>query len=157
MTLIKMAVFRAGRHLGAAIVVFSLLGVMLIGCKDNYGACEKASADIATGIASGMQVVDSLRVSGKITVAKETDILNYLKFANDANGAFSRCAQQAHQVASKAGAYTACTQTFQAALSNPAELSLVDVSDPVTAATVQNIVKAITGGVSAILTALGGA
>jgi hypothetical protein len=130
---------------------------MLLGCKDNYGACEKAAADIGTGIASGMKVVDTLRVSGKITVEKETDILGYLKFANDANGSFSVCAQQAHQAGTKGGAYTACAQTFQAALSNPAELSLVNVSDPQTQATVQNIVNSINAGVAAVLTALGGA
>jgi len=157
MTLIKMAVFRAGRHLGAAIVVFSLLGVMLVGCKDNYGACEKAAADIGTGIASGMKVVDSLRVSGQITVQKETEILGYLKFANDANGAFSVCAQQAHQAGSRSGAYTACAQVFQAALSNPAELALIHVDNPQTQATVQNIVAGISAGVTAVLTALGGA
>jgi hypothetical protein len=134
-----------------------ILPLLLCGCKDPYGACEKGAADIGTGIASGMQVVDQLRASGRISVLEETSILGYLKFANDANGAFAACAQKAHQAGSKGGAYTSCAQVFQATLANPAELSLIRVVDPNAQATVQNVVAAVTTGLNAVISALGGA
>jgi hypothetical protein len=134
-----------------------LLAVSLAGCKDPYGASEKAAADIGTGIASGMKTVDQLRVDGLITVAEETQVLGFLKFANDANGAFGSCAQQAHNAGGKGGAFTACAQTFQAALSNPAELALIRVTNQNAQATIQSIVSGAVTGITTLISSLGGA
>jgi hypothetical protein len=137
--------------------MFLLLPFLLVlGCSDPYGACEKAALDIGNGIAAGMQATDQLRVAGKISIQEETNILGYLEFANTANGAFGKCAQAAHTAGSVKGSYTACAQAFSTALNDPAKLTLIHVSNPTTQTDVQIIVNAVTTGVSAILTALGG-
>jgi hypothetical protein len=133
-----------------------LLGLLLFGCSDPYGACEKAALDIANGIAAGMKAVDQLRVAGTISVQEETNILGYLEFANKGNGAFGACAQAAHTAGSKAGSYTACATDFQKALADPAQLALIHVSNPTAQQNVQIIVAGVNTGVSAILAALGG-
>jgi hypothetical protein len=134
-----------------------LLALALIGCKDPYGASEKAAADIGTGIAAGMKTVDQLRVAGIVSVQEETNVLGYLKFANDANGAFGTCAQAAHTAGSKAGSFTACAQVFSLTLNNPTELALIHVGNSQAEANITTIVNGVTAGVSAILAALGGA
>ena len=133
------------------------LAFVAAGCKDAYGACEKAAADIGTGIAAGMKTVDSLRVAGTISTQEETNVLGYLKFANDANGAFGACAQAAHNAGSKAGSFTACAQIFSLTLNSPQELALIHVSNPTAQANIETIVAAVNTGVQAIITALGGA
>lgn len=137
--------------LAVAVVAFGLAG-----CKDNYGACEKAAADIGTGIAAGMKTVDSLRVSGVISIQEESNVLGYMKFANDANGAFGTCAQAAHNAGGKAGSFTACAQVFATTLNNPTELALIHVGNPQAQAEITTIANGVTAGVSAILAALGG-
>lgn len=130
--------------------------LLLVGCSDPYGACEKAAADIGTGIGGGMKTVDQLRVSGLISAAEETNVLGYLKFVNDANGAFGLCAQSAHTAGSKAGAYTACANVFQTTLANPAELALIKVGNPQAQQEVQTVVNGVNTGITAVMTALGG-
>lgn len=139
--------------------VFSalLLCLCLMGCKDPYGACVKASADIGTGIAQGMKTVDSLRVQGLISPQEESNVLDYLEFANGADKAFLTCAQTAHTSGTKAGAFTACATGFNASLNNPTELALLHVSNAQGSQNVSIIVNGITTGVSAVATALGGA
>lgn len=132
------------------------LALMLGGCSDPYGACEKAALDIGNGVGSGMKTVDQLRVQGLITVQEETSALGYMKFVNDANGAFSVCAQQAHNAGGKAGAYTACAQTFTAALATPSELALIKVSNPTAQQDIQVIANGFTTGLTGLIAALGG-
>jgi len=103
-----------------------------------------------------MTTVDQLRVSGQITPQEETSVLGFLKFANDANGAFGVCAQQAHNAGSKAGAYTACAATFQTTLSNPTELALIHVNNAQAQATIQTVVAGVNTGITAVITVLGG-
>ena len=133
-----------------------VLAASLAGCKDNYGACEKAAVDIGNGITAGMKTVDGLRVAGLITVQEETNVLGYLKFANDANGAFGACAQNAHNTKSRAGAYTSCAQTFQLTLTDPKELALIHVGSAQAQQNIQIIVDGVSTGITALLTALGG-
>ena len=137
------------------LVVAVLLAVSLVACSDPYGACEKAALNIGNGVTVGMQTTDALRVAGKISVQEETNILGYLKFANDANGSFASCAQSVHVSGAKTG-YTACATAFQNALNNPQELALIHVSNPNSQAEVQAIVAGVSAGVSSILIALGG-
>jgi len=137
------------------LAVLLLAIVVLAGCKDPYGACEKAALNIGNGVAAGMKTTDDLRAAGKISVQEETNILGFLKFANDANGAFGNCAQQVHASGARTG-YTACASVFQVALSNPAELALIHVSNPNTQQDVMVIVNGINTGVSTLLAALGG-
>lgn len=138
------------------VLLLTPLLLLTSGCKDPYGACEKAAADIGTGIAGGMKTVDSLRVSGAISPQEESQVLGYLKFANDANGAFGVCAQQAHTAGSKAGAYTACAKSFQDVLANQQELALIKVTNPQAQQEVTTIVNAVNTGITSILTVLGG-
>jgi hypothetical protein len=134
-----------------------LVGVLLlIGCKDPYGACVKASADIGTGIAQGMKTVDSLRVQGLISAQEESTVLDYFEFANGADKAFLTCAQTAHTSGSKAGSFTTCANTFNSSLNNPQELSLLHVSNPQASQNVNLIVNGVTTAVTAIVSALGG-
>jgi hypothetical protein len=137
-------------------VILLPLVLLLSGCPDPYGACEKGALDIGNGIAAGMKATDQLRVAGKISVQEETNILGYLEFANTTNGAFGKCAQAAHTAGSKSGSFTACAQVFSTALNDPTKLALIHVSDPNTQTAVQAIINGITAGVSAVLTALGG-
>lgn len=132
------------------------LASMGVGCKDPYGASEKAGLDIATSITGGMKTVDSLRVSGLITPVEETNILGYLEFANKADEAFVTCAQQAHTAGSKAGAYTACAQTFQTTLNNPTTLALIHVANSTASGEIQTIINGVNTGITAVITALGG-
>jgi hypothetical protein len=136
--------------------VLIVLSILLIGCSNPYQACEKASLDIANGIAAGMKSVDSLRVAGAISTQEETNILGYLKFANDGNGAFASCAKSVHMTGYKTGAYTACAQQFQQALNNPRELALIHVSNQNSQQSVQLIITSVSTGVTAIITALAG-
>jgi len=135
------------RKLGAVLLLCSAL--LCGGCKDPYGSCEKAALDIGNGIAAGMKTVDQLRVQGLISVQEETNVLGYLEFANKGNGAFGACVQSAHTSGSKAGAYTACAQTFSAAL--------IHVNNPQAQQDVQVIVNGVNTGITALLSGLGGA
>jgi hypothetical protein len=127
------------------------------GCNDPYGACAKAGADIGAGIAQGMQTADALRQQGIITPAEESNVLGYLEFANTADKAFLICVSAAHAGGNKAGTFTACAQDFNTALNNPAQLTLIHVSNTAGSQTVSTIINGITTGVSAVITALGGA
>jgi hypothetical protein len=125
-------------------------------CKDPYGACEKGGLAIANGITAGMKTTDQLRVQGLISTQEETNILGYLKFANDANGAFAACAQAAHSAGSVTGSYTSCAQTFSNALAAPSELALLHVTNPQSQQNVQVLANSVVTGVTGIITALGG-
>lgn len=138
------------------ILAVAVLAFGLAGCKDPYGACEKAALDIGNGIAAGMKSIDALRQNGQISVQEESNVLGYLEFANKANGAFGSCAQAAHTAGSKAGSYTACAQVFSQQLANPQQLALIHVNNPQSQQNVQVIINAVNTGVTAILTALGG-
>ena len=142
------------RKLGIGLLLYSAL--LCGGCKDPYGSCEKAALDIGNGIAAGMKTVDQLRVQGLISVQEETNVLGYLEFANKGNGAFGACVQSAHTAGSKAGAYTACAQTFSTALANPQSLALIHVNNPQAQQDVQVIVNAVNTGITALLSGLGG-
>jgi hypothetical protein len=137
-------------------VLVVALTLALAGCSDPYGASEKAAADIAASIGAGMKTVDSLRVAGVISVQEESSILGYLKFANDTDAAFGNCAQQAHNLGSKAGAFTACAQLFLTSLNNPTEMALIKVNNPQAQQEVQNIVQGVIAGVNSVIAVLGG-
>ena len=131
--------------------------LLLAGCKDPYGASAKAAADIATGINTGMTTIGSLQQQGVITKAEALNVLGYMEYANKGDEAFTSCIQTAHTSGSKAGSFTACAQTFNAALNNPAELALIHVSNSQASGTISTIVNGVTTAVAAIITGLGGA
>lgn len=137
-------------------VLVVVLTLALASCNDPYGASEKAAADIAASIGAGMKTVDNLRVAGLLSAQEESTILGYLKFANDTDSAFGNCAQQAHNLGNKAGAYTACAQLFLTSLNNPQEMALIKVNNPQAQQEVQNVVQGIIAGVNAVIAALGG-
>lgn len=136
------------------------LAVFLIaapgGCKDPYGAAVKAGADIAEGISKGMTTIDSLRVDGLISPQEESNVLGYLKFVNDGDGAFLTCVDTVHKASSKVGAYTACAQTFASTLNNPQELGLIHVSNANASITIKSIVDGVATGINAVIAGLGG-
>lgn len=135
------------------------LAVFLIaapgGCKDPYGASVKAGADIATGIGDAMKTVDTLRVSGLISVQEESNVLGYFKFANVADEAFLTCAKNVHTTPG-VGSYTACAQTFTTTLANPQQLALIHVNNPDAAAQISTAVNSVTSGINLVVAALGG-
>jgi len=130
--------------------------MLLAGCADPYGACEKGALDVGNGIAAGMKTIDQLRASGAISIQEETNVLGYFEFANKADGAFGACAQAAHTAGSKSGSYTACVQIFQTALASPQQLALIHVTNPTSQQQIEAVVSGLTIGATAILTALGG-
>jgi hypothetical protein len=133
------------------------LCLFLIGCKDPYGACVKASADIGTGIAQGMKTVDTMRVNGQITSAEESNVLDYLEYANGADRAFLTCSQAVHTSGAKAGSFTACASTFSVSLAAPDKLALLHVSNPNSEQNIMLTIQAVSTAVNAIVSALGGA
>ncbi len=140
------------------LLAVALLSIALIGCSDPYGSSVKAGADIANGIATGMQTVGALQRQGTITAPQALNVLGYLEFANKGDEAFLTCAQTAHTNGNKAGTYTACAQAFNSTLNTPAELALVKLNGNAAAAqTVNTIVNGITSAAQAIITGLGGA
>jgi hypothetical protein len=129
----------------------------LIGCKNPYGACVKAGADIGVAIGQGMHTVDALRQQGIISPAEESNVLGYLEFANIADKAFLTCSETAHTSGNKAGSYTSCAATFNQTLNNPTQLALIHVSNASASQQVSTVVNGITAGVTAVSAALGGA
>jgi len=139
-------------------VVLTLAALISLGgCKDPYGAAVKAAADIGTGIAQGMKTVDSIRQQGLITPAEESNVLDYLEFANKADEAFQSCVDTAHTSGSKAGSFTACATAFNTSLNNPTELALLHVANTTASQNITTIINGITTGVNAIIAGLGGA
>ena len=136
------------------LAVLSVL-LLLIGCSDPYGACVKGGADVANGIKAAMTTVDDIHNAGLISSTEDGHILDYLKFANDADGAFLTCAATAHTAGVK-GSFTACATGFSTALNNPTELALIQVGNPKEQATVTAIINGIIAGVNAITASLGG-
>jgi hypothetical protein len=144
------------KRLSLALIVLTATVFMAACPKDPYGACEKAAADVGTGIGQAMKTVDTLRVNGEISPAEESNVLGYLEFANVANGSFSTCAQQVHTAGTKVGGYTACVNTFSTALANPQELALIHVTNPSALQEIQNLVNGLSTGLTALTTSLGG-
>jgi hypothetical protein len=134
-----------------------VLLLVLTGCKDPYGSSAKAGGDIALGIAAAFSTVDQLRVQGTITPAEELNVVGYLKFANDSDKAFLTCVSVAHDNGNKAGTYTACAQTFNTSINNPAELALIKVNNASASSTVNLVVNGLTAATKAIVSGLGGA
>ena len=131
--------------------------LLLIGCKDPYGASAKAGADITSGIAQGMNTVAGLETQGQISGAEAANILGYLEFANKQDEAFLTCVAAAHAAGGVKGSYTACVTAFAATINSPSELALIHVNNPDAQANVEAVVNGITSAVAAINAALGGA
>lgn len=139
------------------IVSALLLLPMLAGCADPYGACVKAGADIASGIASAMQTVDVTQQNGFITSKEELNVIGYLEYANKADEAFLTCASTANAAKSVKGSYTACASAFQNSLNSPAELAMIHVVNPSAQVTITTVVNTIINSAGAIIAGLGGA
>lgn len=131
--------------------------LLTMGCSDPYGACVKAGTDIFAGIGQGMKTVDEVRKQGLITPDEESNVLGFLKFANDADKAFLDCASKVHTNGSSAGSYTSCAQIFNKALNTPQETALIHVSNPSAQNTINNAVQVVALGVNTIIVLLGGA
>ena len=140
----------------AGIFGVALLAIVaLCGCKDPYGACVKADADIGQAISAGLATVTQLQQQGTITKQEALNVAGYLEFANQGDEAFGTCAQAAH-TSPKAGAFTTCATTFNTTLNSPAALQLVHVSNASASQTITTIVTGITTGLTALLAGLGG-
>jgi len=139
--------------------LLSLAGIMLllISCADPYGAAAKTAADIAAGVGAGLSTVQSLHVSGTITEPEALNAAGYLKFVNDADGAFETCIGAAHTAATKTGAFTSCTQTFVTGLNNPTELALIHVANTQASQTLSAIASGFVTGLQTLSASLGGA
>lgn len=134
-----------------------ILLLALTGCKDPYGACAKAGADVGSAITQGFSTVTALEQEGQITPAEALNVAGYLKFANDGDKAFISCVGFAHTNGNKPGTYTSCAQTFNAALNTPAEVALIHVGNAKAQQTITVIVNGLTAGATAIVSGLGGA
>lgn len=138
-----------------SIVVICVVG--LTGCKDPYGACAKAGADIASAISVGMNTVQGLASQHIITATEAENVLGYLEYANKGDEAFLSCIASAHATPSKSGAFTTCANVFNLTLNNPQQLALIRVSDTSASQTVSTIVQGLTTAVTAIVAGLKGA
>lgn len=139
----------------AMVALVAMLGVA--GCKDPYGACAKAGADIASGINKGMTTVHNLETRGVITATEAINVLGYLEYANKADEAFLACVASAHGTPAKSGAFTACAQAFNSTLNNPTQLALIHVNDSAAASEVSLIVQSVSDAVTLIVSGLKGA
>jgi hypothetical protein len=141
----------------AILIAIAMLALLpLAGCKDPYGACAKAGADIANAITQGMNTVDQAQQTGLISAAEEKNVVGYLEYANKADETFLACVAASHKNTA-AGAFTACVQTFQTTLNSPAELELIHVVNPQAQATVTGITTTIAGALTALVSGLNGA
>lgn len=139
------------------IAVLALLCIACFGCSDDpYTLSSKAGADIASGITQAMNTVAQLQQQHTITNQEALNALGYFEFANRGDEAFLACASTAHAGGNKPGTYTACAQTFNAALNNPDDLALIHVSNSTALTTISNAVKALAAGVAQIQSSLGG-
>lgn len=136
-------------------VLAILVALPLSGCKDPYGACAKAGADIATSITQGMGTVNGLYQQGLMTQKETADVLDYLEFANKADEAFLSCVGSAHST-NAIGAFTACATGFNATLNTPQQLALLHVQNAKASGEVTTIVNGVTTAVQAVVTGLGG-
>lgn len=139
------------------VLAVAVLALCCVGCKDPYGASAKAGADIASGIASGMQTVQQLQQSGSISATEALNVAGYLEYANKGDEAFMVCVDAVHTAGPKAGSFTACANGFNATLNNPTELALIHVANTQASQNISTIVSGITTGVSLTITTLGGA
>lgn len=139
----------------AIAAIVAMLGVA--GCKNPYGACAKAGADIASGIGKGMTTVQDLEAQGVISATEAINVLGYLEYANKADEAFLTCVASAHGTPAKSGAFTACAQAFNSTLNNPSQLALIHVNDSAASSTVSLIVQSVSTAVTAIVAGLKGA
>lgn len=140
-----------------SVLIVSVLALALCGCKDPYGGCAKAGADIAQGVSAGLSTVSSLHQQGEITSAEALNVAGYLEFVNKGDDAFLACVHTAHIGGNKPGTYTACVTTFNQALNTPSELALVKVSNAQATTTINAIVTGFNTAIVAIQSALGGA
>jgi len=139
------------------LICLSLTLLLMAGCSDPYGASAKAAADIAAGVGAGLSTVQSLATNGTITKAEAINAAGYLKFVNDADGSFETCIGAAHSLATKTGAFTACTQTFVTGLNNPTELALIHVANTQASQTLSAVANGFVTGLQALSVSLGGA
>jgi hypothetical protein len=140
-----------------AIIAAISFCIAIGGCRDPYGGCAKAGADIAQGVSTGLATIASLQQQGEISLAEELNVAGYLEFVNKGDEAFLTCVQTAHMDGNKPGTYTACTQAFNTALNTPSRLALLKVSNSTASATINTIVTGFTTAVSLIESQLGGA
>ena len=133
------------------------VAIVFIGCKDVYGACAKASDDIADTITQADKTILQLQQMGELTQAEALNVAGYFEFVNKANEGFQSCIATAHSGGNKPGTYTACAGIFNTTLNNPQETALIHVSDAKASATITGIVDTVQTAVTAIQSQLGGA
>ena len=143
------------RNIALAVALLAL--IPLAGCKDPYGACAKADADIAGSISTGFVTVTQLQQQGLLSPQEALNVASYLEFANRGAEAFGTCINAAHAAGSKSGAYTACATAFSTKLTAPSELALIKVNNPKTQQEVSGLANAVSAGIAALTTGLGGA
>ena len=141
------------RVLALSLVISALC---LAGCKDPYGACNKAGQVIATSITQGDNTVLTLAKAGTISPQEAVSILGFLEFANQSDESFLTCAKVAHENGNVVGSYTACGTVFVTQLNNPAELALIRVSNPNAQTQVQAILATLTSALTILQSSLGG-
>lgn len=133
------------------------LALLLGGCKSPYDACVKGGNAIAQSIKAAMPTIDTARAQGLMSAQEESNVEDFLEYANKADGAFLTCAKTAKANGNQPGTYTACASAFSTALASPAELTLITVTNPQTQQTINGIVDAIKGGIATVAASLGGA
>jgi hypothetical protein len=137
-----------------AIVV--ALALTLTGCKDAYGTAAKLYQDVSVTIGQASTTVNQFQIDGTVTVAENRTIQGYLLSLNSINGTYASCVKVAHASTTAVGGFTACANTLNKAMSDPAMLATLHISNAKAQGELQGVSQTITTLVTTTLTALNG-
>jgi uncharacterized protein YdbL (DUF1318 family) len=136
----------------ASVLVFVLATA---GCKDPYGNAAKLYRDVAVTINQASATVDQFRQQGTVSVEEERTIVGYFGTLNTINGTYGACVKVAH-ANTTVGAFTACANTLNRSMSDPAMLAALHITNAKAQGELQGVSQAITTLITTTLTALGG-
>jgi hypothetical protein len=120
-----------------------------------YGIASRLADDVALSVNNGDALVDAWRVQGLLTATEERNILGWSNLVNVVNAQYIGCVRVAH-TQSKVGGLSACAKSLASGIGDPATLDALHVTNPKSQANVTQMANAITGLVTAAITALGG-
>jgi hypothetical protein len=132
-----------------------ILVLSLTACKDPYGNAAKLYQDVSVTLGQASATIDQFRQQGTVTVSEEQIILGYLGTLNTINGTYGACVKVAHSNTT-VGAFTACANTLNRSMSDPAMLTALHIVNPKAQGELQGVSKAITTLITTTITALGG-
>lgn len=120
-----------------------------------YGKAGEAGLNVTQALHTGADIVDQLQVVGAITVTEEKETLHAMDALNTLDMAYGACIQAAHVAGSKAGAFVACAEIFQAGTKDSVLMKELRVSDPHSQAVIRSIGQTVVDLLANVISTLG--